>query len=144
LTKEPAIHGQRNQQQRPAGYKYPALSWGLSFLVPGVGQFYNGDIGKGFIFLGAAVAGNIWNLAFIRGHDSDTGAIGVFVYLGSWVWSQIDAPISASRKNRAHGFLSWDLGTNDAFIALQPEFKLTPISSCQVTPTYGLGLKLKF
>jgi len=144
ITKEPAIHGQRNQQQRPAGYKYPALSWGLSFLVPGVGQFYNGDTGKGFIFLGGAVVGStIFNIGAIGGVDWAT-ATGLILYGGSWIWAQIDAPISAGNKNRARGFLSWDIGSNDAFLSLQPEFNFTPISSYQVAPTYGLGLKLKF
>jgi len=151
LTREPRV-GNNPTVERG---KSPGLAWGLSFLVPGVGQFYNGDNTKGFLFLGGAVAGNLlmigsdsfWASGYdikFRSRNTTLYSIGLVVYLGSWIWAQIDAPISVRNKNLERGFLSWDLGGSDAFIALQPEFNFTPLPGNQIAPTYGLGLKLKF
>jgi len=41
--------------------KSSSLAGFLSFLIPGVGQFYNGDVGGGFLFLGCNVLCNaVW------------------------------------------------------------------------------------
>jgi TM2 domain-containing membrane protein YozV len=62
----------------PARPKNPAIALVLSFFIPGVGQFYNGQIGKGIVMLAACAA--LW-----------------IVLLG-WIisiWSMIDAYQSA-------------------------------------------------
>lgn len=105
--------------------KSPALSFVLSFLIPGLGQFYNGEYVKGGIQTGAYVAGVgmmlMWGRAssysaepytdysyygsytYYRYYDEDyTTAwmyIGAGVAAGSWIWSMIDAPTSANRIN---------------------------------------------
>jgi len=56
--------------------KTPLLATGLSFLLTGVGQFYNGDTKKGALMLGGAVL-----LVFIV----------PFLVLPIWIWSMIDA-----------------------------------------------------
>ena len=56
LTREPQL-GQFGYKSSMPKVKHPPLAWGLSFLMPGVGQFYNGDIGKGVAFLCTYVVG---------------------------------------------------------------------------------------
>lgn len=105
--------------------KSSTTSFLLSFLIPGLGQFYNGEYTKGAIMTGAAVIGT--TLIFTAGYTetysaspyTDYSYYGTYTYYnynyeeettawfyvgiamagGSWVWSMIDAPISANRIN---------------------------------------------
>jgi TM2 domain-containing membrane protein YozV len=58
-------HRPLNGHRHPTG-KNPALAAVLSAVIPGVGQFYNGDMKKGAVMLigaallGAATAGVLW------------------------------------------------------------------------------------
>jgi hypothetical protein len=102
------------------GEKSPVLAFVLSSLVPSAGQYYNGDIAKGVIQV-VLFAGGI-TLALGPGlkkeeySNSDCLCIGFpdfettewfWVGLGtagaSYIWSIIDAPISAIRINKARG-----------------------------------------
>ncbi|MGA9994552.1 MAG: hypothetical protein WBP93_04010 [Pyrinomonadaceae bacterium] len=62
--------------------KEPAVALLLSMLLPGIGQFYNGDVGKGIGFM-----------------------IGFFLLIGFgigiifWIWAMIDAYRSATNIN---------------------------------------------
>jgi len=142
--------------------KKPGLSWLFSFLIPGAGQFYNGDIGKGVGFLGAYILGaaimttnsetkreylgNGWYKEWTE-LDPAMAAVGIPIVLGAWIWAQIDAYNGATTKNRANGYFSWNLGKGSTNLALQPEFKLTsaPVNQSIVyTPTCGMALKLNF
>jgi len=106
--------------------KEPVLSWALSFfLLPGLGQFYNGDGGKGaaqlILYTGATVlwAANLpqTEAIYVPGGyygggyytETTTGNEGLFtagicVAGATWLWSWIDAPMTSSRKNRENGF----------------------------------------
>jgi len=79
--------------------------------VQGVGQWYNGDILKGFLFFGAGVAGG--NLALVGSEVSENGSdddgsgqfvAGSILYLTSLIWSSIDAYQTAQRINRERGY----------------------------------------
>ena len=154
-----------NQQANPDySPKNPSLAWMLSFLVPGVGQFYNGDVGKGIGFLAANVAGysvmiiGLSQTATVTYYGdyydydvSEPNAAmvigGAAAVLGSWIWAQIDAPKSAKKKNRNNGYLTWDIGNGGANLSLLPEFKsaVVPVGQKMAfTPTCGVGLKIKF
>ncbi|MBD2462588.1 TM2 domain-containing protein [Oscillatoria sp. FACHB-1407] len=61
--------------KRYAQGKNPTIATVLSFLIVGVGQFYNGDAIKGVVMLVGAIV-----LSF-----TVVGSIGI------WVWSMIDA-----------------------------------------------------
>lgn len=94
------------QEARPAE-KSPALALGLSLLVPGAGQFYNGELLKGAVMLGGAVASSwaiVLTAADILELDDDTSDTTVHVVGGIGmaivVWSWIDAPLSARAINR--------------------------------------------
>ncbi len=125
MTKEPSF--QRFQKE---GEKSPALACVLSLLFPGLGQYYNGDVTKGLIQDGLVVAGG--TMLLLGGHvDNKYGgssmnspavfATGVAFVFGSSLWSIIDAPISASNKNKKqrsssfYGHL-YEFGTDQGYV----------------------------
>lgn len=75
--------------QPPKFYKNPSISVVLSFLITGLGQIYNGQIGKGVIFI------VLWAISVLL----------MFVVIGFvttpilWVWGMIDAYKSAQKIN---------------------------------------------
>ena len=64
----------------------------LSFFIPGAGQLYNGQMGKGAAFLMVMIFVNL-PLMFVW--------IGFLTGFVTWLWSIIDAYVSAGRINRA-------------------------------------------
>ena len=84
----------------------------------------------------------------INNTDASMIAAGAVLVLGSWIWAQIDAPHSATKKNHANGYFSWNLNkSGKTYLALEPDVNFTQVSICQNvvrTPTYGLSLKLHF
>ena len=110
MTREPVmgIGGRMGARQ-----KEPWLAFGLSFLIPGAGQFYNGQHNKGVAQLGAVVLGFGLMISAVEDDyedrygdlvdpDDDDGkaGLGVLLWLGGTLWSVIDAPISANRINQ--------------------------------------------
>jgi len=102
---------QTASEQTVEARKSPGLALGLSFLIPGAGQAYNGQWAKGGLMLGGYVV-SAWvvlpmsNIGdCLDNDDSQAGAacrrtaalIGV---VGFWVWSMIDAPRTAKSINR--------------------------------------------
>ena len=93
--------------------KSPGLAWFLSFIFPGGGQYYNGEVAKGAIMTGVYVGGLALAIAGASQMASSCPYygpcnsapvnpmvwIGVVAMTGSWVWSMIDAPISAGEYN---------------------------------------------
>ncbi len=63
----------------------------LSFFIPGAGQLYNGQIGKGLAFLLVTLFVNL-PLMFV--------GVGFLTGLITWIWGMIDAHSSAERINR--------------------------------------------
>ena len=99
------------------GYKDPAVSCLLSMIiVPGFGQFYNGDNGKGLLFLGSAVAGygmliygvqqvetgdrDIWGNEVTEAQDPGAAVVGACLFLGSWLLSPLEAYLTADRRKQ--------------------------------------------
>ncbi len=85
--------------------KEPVLAALLALVPPlyaiqGLGQVYNGEIGKGMFFLGIGqLSFSTWQSAV----DPTTEKVGRAVFIGSWVYSVIDAYRSAKRINRKRG-----------------------------------------
>ena len=88
--------------------KSPARAFAFSLVVPGLGQHYNGQHVKGAIqevlFVGGvcAFAGGV---AIGWDNPSEGGAAallvtGAIMTVGSYVWSVVDAPVSANRINK--------------------------------------------
>lgn len=70
--------------------KEPLLSLILSFLIPGLGQIYNGQATKGFLLIIAAIVSVV--LAYV--------CIGFLTYLIVWFYAMYDAYVIAERINR--------------------------------------------
>ena len=139
-------------------YREPAISTLLSCAVPGLGQFYNGQKGKGLGFMlwwGSSEVMMFYSFFNMFDHLLDKGngsAPVVFLIAGtsvltSWIVSMVDANKSAKAINSQLGFASIQLGerTNLSF---NPDFKLvnnySPINSNSISPTYGLNIRLSF
>ena len=82
-------NNQRTGQNLPAR-KEPILSVILSFIFPGLGQFYNGHSTKGIYFIIFAVVSLILTAIIIGG----------LIYILVWLWSIIDAYNSAEKFNK--------------------------------------------
>ena len=67
-----------------------------SFFLPGLGQFVNGDAGKGVGFL----------VAYVVGWVSVALLVGIVVVPVVWVWGMVDAYQSAKAWNMRHGILT--------------------------------------
>lgn len=70
--------------------KSPTLAVILSFLWPGLGQIYNGQLNKGLLMLAGGVVFGV--LCFF--------SIGLPFFLGIWIWSMVDAGLTAGHMNR--------------------------------------------
>jgi len=70
--------------------KSPGVAVLLSFLLAGLGQIYNGQIGKGLLFMIAYLCslGLMWVL------------IGFIIAPILWIWSMVDAYKTAERINQ--------------------------------------------
>jgi len=86
--------------------KSPALACVLSLvggatILPGLGQHYNGEHKKGW-YMGAIWLGGMAAAVGTVGRDNEkTGqAIGIPLILTAWLWSCIDAPLSANKINK--------------------------------------------
>jgi len=101
--------------------KSPLASFLLSFFVPGIGQYYNGQILKGLALQTGFVVGILY-----LGRDSDSKSsansnnselLGSFLMMSCWAISIIDAPMSSNRinenKRQTYGhFLEFKQGDN--------------------------------
>lgn len=76
--------------------KSPGVALLCSFFIPGLGQFVNGDAGKGVGFLLAYLVS--WLLVFIL--------IGIPMLFIVWIWAMADAYSGARRWNLQRGIIS--------------------------------------
>ncbi len=123
-----------------------------SILLPGGGQFYNGETTKGLIQLGGTVVGLILFVAYFPSEDfvrddyywasygywTEEGNAGLSygglaVALGCRIWSLVDAPAGAKRFNQKHGLASIPLGDGGLYVA---------VDNLKVNQRNTLGLKL--
>jgi len=108
----------------PIRYRDPGVAFLCSLLVPGGGQFYNGDA-SGFVFLGGAVLGGVLiaqadPLSSTFDRDILLGGSVAFV---SGLMSLIMAPMEASRLNRKNGFHAHaDVSSDCAIVTLAFDF----------------------
>lgn len=97
--------------------KSPTLAFALSFVCPGVGQYYNGDITKGIIQTALTAGGIVLALTageesefvkdsyyyasygYWRDYRTNLFYVGLGIAGAAWLWSVIDAPVSASSIN---------------------------------------------
>lgn len=97
ITKEPPVCV--GGCKRPGIALTLSLVGGVLFPINGIGQWYNGEGGKGFAFLGA---GFLSELAMR--HGGDTYLIGLVSYIIIYIWAADDSWRSAKRINRERGY----------------------------------------
>lgn len=134
-------------------YKSPGLAFLFSFLMPGGGQYYNRQFGKGAAMttlwaggiVTAATAPYREDCYYYDSYDpyyygpyydcdysrSPQRVVGHVVWTGSWLWSMIDAPISAARINRRNA---------DANTAGILDFQLNKRTTLHLDPFRSVGL----
>ncbi len=137
-------------------YREPIVSTALSFLIPGLGQFYNGQWLKGTVHLlwyyGSCTAMIVIFLANFDLSNTTTEPWVLLEIAGtsaltSWVVSMVDANISSKKINKQYGFASFQLGerTNLSF---NPDIRLvnnySSINSNSLIPSYSLNIRLSF
>jgi TM2 domain-containing membrane protein YozV len=158
-------HGSSGQYNASFNRKSPGLAFLFSFLYPGIGQFYNGQIGKGVtmtimgttaLVTGAVCAANAVEESYGYGGYYETtdetmlliASTAYVVYFGTWLWSFIDAPVSAGKINRRRerGELSWNIG-NESTLSLNPNLQYATAlngATLRRQPACGLSLTLNF
>jgi len=78
-----------------------SLIGGATF-VPGLGQHYNGEHNKGFRIGAVWLAGWFIAAGTVDRDSEKTGqAIGLPLVFGAFIWSCIDAPLSANKINKS-------------------------------------------
>ena len=104
--------GEEEEVSRPTGSKKspvrayvlaPIVAIGLIGLLDGSGQFYNGQVGKGFWFLGLGLGFYVLIFA-VLGWGPAVIFVGVLARLTSYVWAAVDAYRSAKRINVERGW----------------------------------------
>ncbi len=127
-------------------YRSPAAAWALSSLLPGLGQFYNGDIGPGIGML-VCFGGGITMMTI---GISGTGSIGLMAIGGllatcTYLASMIHAPIRANRLNLMNGWLSFEVGRRGSF-GMSPALVLAGhgTGGGRLHPGPGVNLSLRF
>jgi TM2 domain-containing membrane protein YozV len=75
--------------QPPKFYKNPTTATILSFFIMGLGQIYNGQIGKGIVFMVLYAISWFLTIAFI----------GFITTPILWMWGMVDANKSAKKIN---------------------------------------------
>lgn len=73
----------------PTFYKNPSVATILSFFFMGLGQIYNGQIGKGIAFIVAYIISILLMFAII----------GFLTTPVLWIWGMVDANVSANQIN---------------------------------------------
>lgn len=88
----------RNELYRKAHLQFisqqrsPSLAFILSFLLTGIGQFYNGDRLRGLLLAALYIIFASLTVLF---------AWPVLVWIPFWIWGMLNARQGAQRKNRA-------------------------------------------
>ena len=124
-----------------AQVKNPTAAWALSFFIPGAGQIYNEQVGKGIAMLLAYPVVVGVGIGLAEATDGVSGLVGLAAGLGVWIWSQIDAYSTAKRIN-AQGF-AFDLG-GDRHLYLRPEMSVVDIPMASNGKVVSTGMNLSF
>jgi len=158
---EPAPAYPPQRQSNYQGYytsrKDPVLACILSVLVPGVGQIYNGQVGKGIgmmagtygaLLLAAVSVGDSYGDYYNNSYSSSNSnyqlaGISLLAMVGFYVWSIVDAPLSASRINRQNGVV--DINFKNSRLWLNPSVDCLRAQNGRYIPqTTNAGLKLTY
>ena len=145
--KPPVLRYTFGKQINPYGSdKSPFLAGVLSFFIPGLGQFYNGDVGAGFLFLGCNVVCNsVWmstldNNRNVIDDKKNTYTIAFIGALAVNVCSVVNGVRVAKKVNRARGYY---LG-EDIRLKIQPAILQQHNFLTGKEYAYGMNFSLNF
>lgn len=146
ITKEDAYTYNRYSNNRAIQHKSPGLAFLCSFLIPGLGQMViNEQYLKGTGMLVGCIAGS--TLMFATGDDV-LMAIGSVIYLGTYIWSMVDAPVTAAAINRRNGLARIKIGKG--YMGVEPTMVAnSKLSASNFSQNFkmsdiGVGLKLSY
>lgn len=92
-TRATVLVATESRQDSVAPHHHPYVAAALSAVVPGAGQIYAGEPGRGVTFL--AIAGG--SLALAWNVHRDIGNVGAIVSMGTYLYAIVDAPQSVRR-----------------------------------------------
>ncbi|MFA6806922.1 MAG: hypothetical protein WCR29_05830, partial [Bacteroidales bacterium] len=163
VQKKPFLPNQETIQTNATEYRIPQISTLGSFILPGIGQFYNGQPKKGSMYF-------VWNIAsygimyfalneitykdsysnsilFNTNFWSSVAVLSCISGISSWVCSMVDANRSATKINKQLGLVSIKLGDKSQ-LSISPDVKLVNnyslINSTSISPSYGLNMRISF
>ena len=158
ITKEPPVQNyyRSGDELRYDEYgeiitrKSPLLAGVGSFFVTGLGQIINGQTNKGLLLMGGHAAsgllmyaGSYWAEGGYMGDYSinvSLALLGLAGWVGTWLYSLIDAPIYASQWNEQNGFA---LGDNK-WLKVAPTVGVSNTVATGTSTTFGLGATFTF
>lgn len=122
----------------PNGGKKSAFGSGIaSFFIPGLGQFINGDVGGGFVFLGSNI---VCNLVMLNAEDQSTALIGLLGGLTVNICSIVNAAQIAKRVNIARGYQL----ANNTYLQIQPTLIQPNNLFSNKGYAYGMNFRVTF
>jgi len=122
--------------------KDPTLACGLSILMPGLGQIYNGEMSKGLSFFVSTCGIGFLGIESISKSPA-VGSFNVAVALGLYAWNIIDAPRSAKQINQRNGFV--DIHFKKSNLLVNPNVDCLHAQNGQEMPqTTNAGVKLTY
>lgn len=139
-------------------FRDPVIATALSFLYPGIGQFYNGQNGKAVGYMLWGLTSNfVMGYSFIKTFEymfSDKYNTYPIIYwcsfassAAAWILGMVDANLSAKKINKYNGFVNIDLGNNKN-LSIYPDIKFVPqphnTTTQTLSPSFGLNLSLSF
>jgi TM2 domain-containing membrane protein YozV len=100
-------------------HKDPAIACTMSLLLPGLGQLYNGETGKGIAFIATSYGGLAVGAIALSTHNDGLATVGFVTAAVSYLWSILDASITSGALNRHHELVDISLNGNN-HLSLQP------------------------
>ena len=119
----------------PNGARKSAFGSGIaSFFIPGLGQFINGDVGGGFLFLGTNI---ICNTVMLNTRNEGVFVAALLGGITINIWSIVNAAQVAKRVNIARGY---QLGSN-TYLQIQPT--IMPQNNLFQPNDYAYGMNVR-
>lgn len=122
----------------PVGGRKSAWGSGIaSFFIPGLGQFINGDVGGGLVFLGSNI---VFNLIRINAESESVALLGLVGGLTVNIMSIVNASQIAKRVNVARGYKLAD----NTYLQIQPTIIQPSNLFAHKDYAYGMNFSVTF
>ncbi|MDR3235131.1 MAG: hypothetical protein LBT48_00180 [Prevotellaceae bacterium] len=121
------------------GKKYAILAGVLSYLLPGLGQFYNGDIYNGMFYLSSIMLIPSTMIIALVNNSPEIFVAGFMGWIVIYISGIVNAANNATRVNIARGYRV----ARNTHIDLTPSMMHHDFASSNFN-TYGLSLQITF